>query len=211
MVYGYYYKTLRRVNIDEPCPKCGSTKLQYIDIICRVNHQLYIPCFPSNKEIVRKCDVCNTTFYVNENIQTKKLISETKYPKYLYIGLILFILFILGFSTLFIWAYFDSKSVNKDLINQANKGYTIIKKQGDEYKTTLLIMDIKGDTLFVRDNIKSTRGDIYEINEMENYKKHINPLLKEELEEMINEGIVIDIVPTELLFEINKIDFNSDH
>lgn len=176
MIYGYYYKTLRRVNINEPCPKCGSTKLQYIDVICRVNHQLYIPCYPSKKTAVRRCDICNTTYNVNSTEQIQKLLREIKYPKYLYAGSSIFILFLVAAAALFVFGFFEKKAMERDLINEAHRGYTIVKKKSDGYKTSMLIMDIIGDTLLVRENTKFTKGSIYEIDKMENYAVRVKPL-----------------------------------
>lgn len=207
MVYGYYYKTIKRITAEgEICDKCGANSLQYYDVMCRVNHIMYIPFLPSNKIIVRKCDVCGITYDLSFENCASKLLVETKYPKRYYIAPLLFVSIILASI---VGINIENRDRKNNMLNKLGIGYTILEKE-EGYKTSMLIIDISNDTVFVRENTLQTKGDIYRINEMENYDLFVKPYTKSKLQEMVDDGIITDIVPTTLMEYVKGSDFYND-
>ena len=208
-IYGYYYKTIRRILIGEACQHCKANNLQYHDVMCKVHHAMYIPCYPSQKVLVRKCDVCGEILDCSYNSDAQKLIDETKYPMRYYAGVMLLLLLVLMGIALFIGSNIEDNNRKKELVNEARIGFTILEKI-DDHKTSMLIMDIGEDTIYVRENTQQTKGDIYAINELEYYDTIIKPYPKHQLQKMVDDGIITDIVPTTIMVYIKGSDFYND-
>lgn len=208
-ITGYYYKTIKRTPIEETCLQCDADSSQYLDVICKINHYYYIPFIPTKKQLVRKCDICGATYHVEQSEFNEKLLKSTRYPKRYYIGLIPAFIFLILIINVPIKGYYSNKEIKQSMIHNVKKGYTIFQKMDNGYKTCMLIVDIRGDSVFVKENSKKTKGDIYQINELKYFKEDLNLYTLEELQQMIDDDYIYDIEPTTVM--LDTIDLWNDY
>lgn len=204
MVYGHYYKTIKKVNIRHICPNCGSKQMQWLKVTCKVSHCMFIPSYASQKNVITSCELCNTAYYIPKDSelynQSQKILKDTKYPIWLYLGSILFVILCLVIACLIIMGQRETQKDKSALIGSAKAGYLITKKLDDHQKTSMLIIKVTEDTLFVRENMYSTNSDVYDISDFENFSPQINSLSMNDLRQMIEQGEITDIKATTLTF-----------
>lgn len=202
MVYGYYYKTIKRgpTLCNDVCPGCDSKETLHLDIICRVNHMMYIPFWPSDKRAVLECTICHgkykTEALPHMEAQSKALLKDTRYRFYHFSGLLLIFLFACTFAALAISSNKEVLERNHNWIKRLDKGLVINYKLPDKQKTSMYIDSIKGDSVWVRENRMSTTGQVMKINKTENYSDKQTIYLKDELHKLVDEDRIIDIYMT---------------
>ncbi|NDV65845.1 hypothetical protein [Bacteroides sp. 224] len=202
MVYGYYYKTIKKGSTlhNDICPGCGSKGTIRLSVICRVNHYVYIPFWPSNKQTVLECSVCGGKYKSEAlpHIQPKAeaLQKETPYRIYHFVGLFL----VLAIACLFTYMIIsDNKTQIEKLHNEVehlDEGLVINYQLPDKQKTSMYVDSVRGDSVWVRENTLSTTGKVMKINQAENYSTHPSTYLKEELHKLVDEDRIINIYIT---------------
>lgn len=202
MVYGYYYKSIKKGPVlhNDICPGCGSKGTLHLDVICKVNHCMYVPCWPSDKQVVLECLVCNGKFRTEAiphiHPEGMHLQRKTPYRFYHFTGLFLALVLIGLFAYLKISS--DKEILEKlhDKIETLDEGLVINYKLPDKQKTSMYVDSVKGDSVWVRENRMATTGQLMKINKTENYSDQQTIYLKEELHKLANEDRIIDIYIT---------------
>lgn len=209
IVYGHYYKTLKKLPIsNEVCPNCEVKGQMFIETICKVNHALFIPYWASDKEVIISCNVCGKR-YLNSGFphlqsQIKDTYIKSRYRWYYFIGTILFFALISFFITLMILGNRENEKNMLESIDSVYAGQTIFYKLDDGNKTCMYVDSIIGDTLIVRENTLSVNRDMYQIDEPENYSKKQTFYTKSQLKEMMDEDKLIEIALTTTAFYYHK-------
>ncbi|NDV59477.1 hypothetical protein [Bacteroides sp. 519] len=202
MVYGYYYKTINKgpILLDDTCPSCGSKGTLRMDVICKVSHWMYIPCWPSDKQPILECSVCQgkykTSALPHLHPKDHELLKRTSYRFYHFAGLILLLLFA-GFFTYLVISGEKEKieKIHKE-IETLDEGLVINYKLPDKQKTSMYVDSVRGDSVWVRENKMATTGQVMRINTSENYSDEPTLYLKEELHKLANEERIINIYIT---------------
>lgn len=210
MVYGYYTRTIGKKTIDGklfPCPKCEANTNQALNVICKVNHLMFIPFYPTNKEVIRKCNICEAAYYISVDTPLYKeanvLKANTRQKWYYYSCCLLILLFLCLIGITIISDKLTEKEKLADLHNHLYKGYTILEKLDDGKYSTMIIVNIVNDSIFVRENTKASdkKGANY-IDEIENYSLLVKVLTKDQIVELVKQGKILDAYLTTTAFQI---------
>lgn len=202
MIYGYYQKTIRRefLSLQAGCTVCGSKKM-YLETCCRINHFIYIPVLPNNKYLLVNCCVCEHKFSPDAFPEIKKQeldrMKSIPYPLPYYTGIFLAFLFVLSTFVL-IWQ--GQKSYKKSLymsVEEVGLGSIIAYKLNNDENTCMYVIQVKGDSLMVRQNkfsIKKNRLDLIDLPE--NYTDKITVFTKHDLYQLIEQNKLSGIYKT---------------
>ena len=202
MVYGYYYKSIKKGPVlhHDVCPGCGSKGTLCLSVLCKINHCMYVPFYPSSKQVVLECSVCNGKFKTEalphihpEGIRLRR---KTPYRFYYFTGLFLALVLVGLFMCL---KASSDKEVLENLhskIDTLDEGLVINYRLPDKQKTSMYVDSVKGDSVWVRENRMSTTGQIMKINKTENFSDQQTIYLKDELRKLANDERILDIYIT---------------
>lgn len=199
MIYGHYYKTLRRGPLleNETCPDCNTKGKTQFEVICKVNHLMFIPALPTGKEVVVRCAVCSKRYhsivYPHLQNESTKLLKITRYRFYHYTALMLFAAFAAMMVVLVVTGDIEKREQIAEQIENMSRGKVINYKLDNGEKTSMYVEEVKGDTLFVFENKYSTTGSVYHINETENFSKNKTVFTVTKLKELADRKKIIDI------------------
>lgn len=202
MIYGYYYKTINKGPTlpDDTCPGCGSKGTLRLNIICKVSHWIYIPCWPSNKQPVLECSMCQEKYKTDAlphlYPKDQELLKRTGYRFYHFAGLILLLLFVGLFACLVISGEKEKMEKIHRGIETLDEGVVINYKLPDKQETSMYVDSVRGDSVWVRENRMATTGQVMHINTSENYSDEPTLYLKEELHKLADEERIIEIYIT---------------
>lgn len=213
-VYGSYIKKIGQsgAKIANECPNCHSTNALQMEVTCEVGHLYYLPFFPEKKQVVYTCTVYAKqyppTLFPAYQREADELLGATKYKWKLYLGPILIGIIgaIIGVLYLF------SGPINRYMSRPGNVGTqadgimkpiskiswldVIYYKTADNKISSAKVEDVKGDTIFVKENTAPTaitNTGYRAIDVPKNYAVKKTFYLVATLEKMKEEGKLISI------------------
>ncbi len=97
MIYGYYFKRIKKQRVADVCPQCGAENSMEVAVGCRTFHIMFIPFAAGKKRISQRCTSCKTEYVLFDHHQedAMRMMNETRRPWYLW-----FLLLSIGVSVL---------------------------------------------------------------------------------------------------------------
>ena len=181
--------------ISQECPKCGTENSTRMFIFQQYAHIFWIPAFPVGKKVVTECDNCKQVIRKNgfpKNFlpEYEALKASAKTPWWTFIGLVLLAIYIM-------WAVYAGKQDDKQNVqlisNPQKEDIYEVKLRDDEY--TLYKVDrVEGDVVYVYANeyVVDNPSGIYKLEEKP-YSKESYPILKLNLQYMLEKGEILDV------------------
>ncbi len=187
-IFGTAEKTIKTGKIDNiNCPRCRSFCTFNYFIISIYTHITLIPLFPVAKRAKIECLNCKEFIDFNE-LSDKDLNkfgnenSNVKHPIWLYLGTLLFAMFLLYFA----FNYFKKVDDTEIFIKNPTVNDVYFIKDNDGYYTALKIEKVTKDSiLFLQNDYKATVS--YEVEDLdvpENYSKNIIQYSKIEMQKL---------------------------
>ncbi len=97
MIYGYYFKRIKKLKVDDVCPQCGAENAMELAVGCRTFHAMFIPVAAGKKRMSQRCTSCKAEYVLFDRHQetASRMMAETRRPWYLW-----FLLLLIGVSVL---------------------------------------------------------------------------------------------------------------
>lgn len=196
--YGTRSKQLIKEAIPANCPNCGTMNSLELYVFQKYAHVYRLPVFPLGKTGVSQCDHCKQVLEKKQMppqllAEYDTLKAKTKTPFWMYTGASLFVVLI-------VIALFANQQRIKE-----NAQWILAPQSGDvyEYKTSegqytlLMVNDVQGDTVFVRQNQYEVnlRKGLRKLKEKGSaaYESELYAFSKKELKEMLDKEEILDI------------------
>ncbi len=192
------YKTLDKLSrLGIECSNCHSKEMA-IEVRCQVTYLNLIPTWASNKHLVGHCDKCGEIIpfsRIPAYHQPKglELLKKSSYKWYYFIGIFLFTTFILG-SILLIFSGSSErdKQLYNDLQNINSNNVVFYKLDNGDF-TSMKVIEVRNDTIFVNENKLSTNKNFYSIDQDNNYSQKTNFYTRKQLDEMLTNETIKNI------------------
>ncbi len=86
MIYGYYFKRIKKQKMADVCPQCGAANSMEIAVGCRTYHVMFIPIAAGKKRLSQRCTSCKAEFVLfDEHRETgMRMMEQTRRPWYLW-------------------------------------------------------------------------------------------------------------------------------
>ncbi len=196
IIYGIKATEIASEKINEKCSHCETENSINMVVFQKYLHIFWIPFVPSKKIGVTQCTHCkqvlkNKEFTNNLKNSFEKLKSNSKTPKWTFIGLVLLSFLIISAIS----GSIRDKKKKIEIIESPMNGdvYEISK---DNQFTLYKVNNVNGDTVFVLKNqYESNYNGLKELKRKgdESYLKVQFPILKSELMEKFKKGEIINV------------------
>ena len=178
------------------CPSCKTQGSIVISVFRKHVHVYWIPLFPVGKIGLSQCLHCKNvleTKTMPEPIKREyeNLKNETKGPIWQFAGV--------GIIAFLIFSFIHDERVSKN----ADLKFILLPKKGDIYKykiekrkyTTFKVIDVSKDSVLISQNkyVTNIKGEISNINKVENYSELPYGISKSRLKEMHDSGEIYDV------------------
>lgn len=178
------------------CPSCGQTGTIILSAYSRHAHIFWIPLFPIGRIGVSQCQHCKHTLEVKDmphdlKREYENLKAETKTPIWQFSGLALIAVLI----AFFIYSDGQNKKKHVEYIASPAVGDVYEYKTESSNYSTLKVIDVSGDSVFVTPNDYETdkMSGVYKIDKEENYADFSYGISRDDLKQMHSEGTIYDV------------------
>jgi hypothetical protein len=197
LVFGTKAVHLQTVELEEAtCPSCGEIDTVNLSVFRKHAHIFWIPVVPIGKIGVAECEHCKRVMKYSEMSQELKseynaLKDEKKGPIWQFSGLVL----IIGIVIMSSFLSSNNKKENLEYLANPMLGDVYEYKIEAKSYSTMKVVRVAGDSIFVAPNEYETNkiSGLYEIDKEENYSEFVFGMEKERVQEMFDEGDIIDV------------------